>query len=224
MEVKKTTKADLTKKSTFFFSIGLAISMSLTLVAFEWKKYDGNILDLAGANVDQFDEILDIPITDLPPPPPPKIEQPQIVEIPDDEVIEEEIQVKFDVEVTEETKIEEITIVTEDPKEESDEILLIVEEEATPQGGLNAFYSYIQSNLKYPIQARRMGIEGRVFISFVVEKNGSITDVKILKGIGAGCDEEAVRIIANSPSWTPARQRGKAVRQRMTFPLNFTLS
>ncbi|CAN5233319.1 hypothetical protein BH23BAC1_BH23BAC1_32590 [soil metagenome] len=102
-----------------------------------------------------------------------------------------------------------------------DEIFTVVEEAARPEGGLDQYYQYIAQNLKYPAQARRMGVEGKVFVQFVVNKDGSISDVQAIKGIGAGCDEEAVRVIAASPNWIPARQRGKEVKLRMVIPITF---
>jgi protein TonB len=99
----------------------------------------------------------------------------------------------------------------------------IVEESAVPKGGLQAFYQFVGNNVKYPAQARRMGIEGRVFVEFVINRDGSLSEVKAIKGIGAGCDEEAVRIIQSAPAWNPAKQRGKTVRQRYTLPIIFKL-
>lgn len=224
MESKKFKHADLTHKSSFFFSLGLFITMLSVVLAFEWKQYDESLLDLTGATIDAFEETLEVPPTDLPPPPPPKIEQPQIVEIPDEEEIEEEIKVQFDVEVTEETKVEEIVIIAEEPKEEVDEVFLFVEDEAEFPGGKAAFLKYIGERIKYPSPARRMAVEGKVFVSFIVDKDGSLIEVKVEKGIGAGCDEEAVRVIQSAPRWKPARQRGKAVKQKMVVPIIFELS
>jgi protein TonB len=99
-----------------------------------------------------------------------------------------------------------------------------VEDPATFPGGIAAFYEYLKKNLNYPNQAKRMGIEGRVFVQFVVEKDGSLTDIHVVKGIGAGCDEEAVRVLKNSPKWKPGKQRGKAVRQKMIQNILFKLS
>jgi TonB family protein len=98
-----------------------------------------------------------------------------------------------------------------------------VEETATPVGGMANFYKYLGDNLRYPKLARRMGVEGKVFVQFVIEKDGSITDPIIFKGIGAGCDEEALRLIRESPKWNPGTQRGKPVRQRYTLPVIFKL-
>ncbi len=223
MEAKKTEKADLTKKSSFFFSIGLFITMILVVMAFEWKEADEGVMDLAGKRTDTFEETLEVPPTEQPPPPAPVIQQPQVVEVPDEEEIKEDIKVNLDVEVTEEAKVEQIVVQAEEPKEETDEIFTVVEESAAPKGGMAAFYKYVGEKIKYPAQARRMGIEGRVFVEFVINKDGSLSDVKAIKGIGAGCDEEAVRIIQSAPAWTPGKQRGKPVKQRYTLPIIFKL-
>lgn len=223
MEVKKTEKADLTNKSSFFFSIGLTITMVLVLMAFEWTDTEEGALDLVGKKTDAFEETMEVPPTEQPPPPAPVIQQPQVVEVPDEEEIKDDIKVNLDVEVTDETKVEEIVVQAEQPKEETDEIFTVVEESATPKGGMQAFYKYVGEKIKYPAQARRMGIEGRVFVEFVINKDGSLTDVKAIKGIGAGCDEEAERIVRSSPPWNPGKQRGKAVKQRYTLPIIFKL-
>jgi protein TonB len=223
MEAKKTEKADLTKKSGFFFSIGLFITMALVVSAFEWKEADEGVMDLTGKRTDTFEETLEVPPTEQPPPPAPVIQQPQVIEVPDEEEIKDDIKVNLDVEVTEEAKVEQIVVQAEEPKEETDEIFTVVEESAAPKGGMAAFYKYVGEKIKYPAQARRMGIEGRVFVEFVINKDGSLSDVKAIKGIGAGCDEEAVRIIQSAPSWNPGKQRGKAVKQRYTLPIIFKL-
>jgi protein TonB len=222
MEAKKTDKADLTKKSAFFFSIGLMFTMTLVLTAFEWRSKDDSIVEIKGKTTDNFEEVLEAPPTNQPPPPPPQIQAPVIVEVPDEEEIEEEIKVNLDIEVTQDTKVEEI-IVAEAPAEETDEIFTIVEESAAPKGGIGAFYTYVREKMKYPPQARRMGIDGKVFVEFVVNKDGSITDVRAVKGIGAGCDEEAIRVVQSAPAWTPGKQRGKPVKQRMVLPITFKL-
>lgn len=222
MEVKKTEKADLTTKSGFFFSIGLLLTMTLVVTAFDWKDYDENLVDLMGKTANTFEEMMEVPPTEQPPPPAPVVQQPQIVEVPDEEEIKEDLNIKFDVEVTEETKVEPVVVV-EAPAEEVDEIFTVVEETAAPKGGMPAFYKYVGDKMKYPAQARRMGVEGKVFVEFVIQKDGSISDVRAIKGIGAGCDEEAVRVVQSAPSWTPGKQRGKPVKQRMVLPITFKL-
>ncbi len=222
MEAKKTESADLTKKTGLFFNIGLVVTMSIIVFAFENKSYDDSDIASLGTVTDDFEDLLDIPPTEQPPPPPPKIQQPEIIEVPDEEEIEEEIEIDLDVEITEEDVIEEIEFV-EEPEEDADEIFLIVEQSAVPDGGMSAFYKYVQKKMKYPSQARRMGIEGRVFVEFVVDKDGTLISVKAIKGIGAGCDEEAVRVIKSHPKWSPGKQRGKAVKQKIVLPITFQL-
>lgn len=223
MEVKKYPHADLTKKTGLFFNIGLCLSLLLVITAFEWRFYDqGNLMDLALDNED-LEEILDIPVTEQPPPPPPVIQQPEIIEVPDEEEIEEEIEVNLDVEITEDAVFEDILFDDAPAEEEVEEIFQVVEDQPEPIGGMEAFYKYVSKNLDYPAQARRMGIEGRVFVQFVVDKDGSITDVVAIRGIGAGCDEEAVRVIKEAPKWKPGKQRGRAVKVRMVLPITFKL-
>jgi protein TonB len=224
MEPKKTEKADLTNKSWLFFNIGLVVTLLIVVMAFEYRSYDNADLKNMAKNTNVVEEILEIPPTEQPPPPPPKIQQPQIIEVPDEEEIKEEIKVEFDVEVTEDTKVEDIVVApVVEEKEDVDQIFLVVEETATPKGGMGAFYEFVRSKLKYPAQARRMGIEGKVFVEFVINRDGSIQDVRAIKGIGAGCDEEAVRVVQSAPPWNPGKQRGKAVRQRYVVPITFKL-
>jgi periplasmic protein TonB len=223
MELKKTEKADLGNKGGLLFNVGLVLSLLIIITAFEWRSFDdGSLVDL-GSVSDDFEEMIEVPPTDIPPPPPPKIQQPEIIEVPDEEEIEDEIKVEFDVEITDKTVIEELIISDAPDEEDFDQIFLVVEETATPKGGMAAFYEYVQKKMKYPAQARRMGIEGKVFVEFVVNKDGSISDVKYIRGIGAGCDEEAVRVIQSAPPWNPGKQRGKAVKQRMVLPIQFQL-
>lgn len=106
---------------------------------------------------------------------------------------------------------------------DADEVFMVVENQPEPEGGMGAFYEYISKNLRYPSQARSMGIEGKVFVQFVVDTDGSVTDVKVIKGIGGGCDEEALRVMENSPAWNPGLQREQAVKVRMVLPITFSL-
>ncbi len=227
IKVKRAKSKSENRYSNLFFSIGLCISLLFVITAFEWKFYDrGEIMDLGTLDA-EFENVVDIPPTEQPPPPPRKLEQPKIIEVPDEEEIMEEIKIDLDIEMTEEQVIEQRIfedIQFEEEKEETvDEIFTIVENQPEPVGGMSAFYDYVSKNLKYPGLARRNNIEGRVYIEFVVEKNGSLTDVKTLKGIGGGCDEEAVRIIESAPKWNPGKQRGRPVRVKMVLPILFRL-
>ncbi|MEE1143513.1 MAG: energy transducer TonB [Bacteroidales bacterium] len=104
-----------------------------------------------------------------------------------------------------------------------DEVFVVVEEQAEFPGGLDSMYAYIVKNLKYPELAKEKGIEGRVFVSFIIEKDGLISNVKLLRGIGGDCDEAAVKMVKNMPKWKPAKQRGKPVRCQFTLPIKFEL-
>lgn len=107
---------------------------------------------------------------------------------------------------------------------DDDAIFFVVEEQAEFPGGMEAMYAYIQKNLIYPEKAKEKGIEGRVFVQFVIEKDGSISNVKILRGIGGGCDEAAKEMVEKMPKWKPGTQKGKPVRCQFNLPINFELS
>jgi len=221
VEAKKNPKKVLFNKSGLFLSIGFNMSLLLVIIAFEWKSYDRvNLLEL-GQVKDYFVEITEVPITTQPPPPPLKVKPHEIIEVPDIEEIEEEIDIDLDVEMTEETVIEEIVFAELVEEEEIDEIFTIVEEIPSFVGGDLAFIKFLQTNLIYPEKARRMGLEGRVFVQFVVEKDGSVTNVKVLRGMGGDCNEEAIRVMQNSPKWLTGKQRGRPVRVQVVVPIIF---
>jgi protein TonB len=129
------------------------------------------------------------------------------------------------VDVKETTVIKEVVISEEVVVEEkADTIFEIVETPPTPPGGMSGWNKYLADNLKYPTQARRMGVEGTVILMFVINTDGSIQDVEVLRGISVECDNEAKKIVQNAPKWSPGKQRGKPVRTRMRLPIKFKLS
>ncbi len=210
--------------SRLFLLIGLVVSLGLSLVAFEWRFYEPKELLSLGAIQNDFNEILDIPLTEQAPPPPPQnMAVPNLVAVAD-EVLINEIELKIDVEITESELLKDIVyedVLFEPEAEKVEEIFDIVESPASPVGGMQAFYEYVASNLKYPASALRLGVSGKVFVQFVIEKDGSITDVKVLKGIEDACDAEAVRVVKSAPKWEPGRQRGRAVRVYQRLPIVF---
>jgi protein TonB len=222
MEAKKTDRADLTRKSTFFFSIGLLLALTFVTSAFEFSSYEGNVVDLRDRATDELDWMKDIPVTIQTPPPPPQPLAPTIIEVENEEIIDD-LLANVDVEATQQAALPELTVSAELPVEDADFIVVFAEESASPDGGIGAFYSYVKEKMKYPAPARRIGVEGKVFVEFIINKDGSISDVKTIKGIGAGCDEEAVRVVQAAPRWNPGKQRGKPVRQRMVLPIVFKL-
>ena len=108
--------------------------------------------------------------------------------------------------------------------ESGGEVFEVVEQQPEFKGGMEAFYHYLGNEIKYPLQARRMGIEGKVQVQFVVEKDGAISNVQAIEGIGAGCDKEAVRVVENADPFTPGKQLGMPVRVQMVLPVTFKLN
>lgn len=223
MEPKKYKKADLEGKKTYFFEVGLIIALLIVFGAFEMKSYDKQTIDLVQRVVDDTPEEI-IPITEHkpppPPPPPPKVVT-QIKIVEDDVEVEDEIEI--DAEADDETEVEEYIPVEEEEEIVEAEIFTVVESMPEFPGGTGELYKYLGTSIKYPPLAKESGIQGRVFVNFVVEPNGSISNVKVLRGIGGGCDEEAIRVVEAMPKWKPGKQRGKPVRVSYNLPIKFTL-
>lgn len=226
MEARKNPKYDLRQYKALFFNIGLVISLLMVIGAFEWRFYDDQDIMSNGTSNIEFVESMDIPVTEQPPPPPPKaLRNVKIIAVEDIEDIEEEIQINLDIEMTEDTEVEQLPEVMVDDveEEESDEVFLIVEQNPEPRGGMGAFYKHVNEHIKFPRQATTLGIEGKVFVQFVVAKDGKLTDIEVIRGIGGGCDEEAIRVVQIAPKWKAGKQRGRAVRVRMVLPITFKI-
>ena len=226
MESKKTEKADLENKKAIFFQIGLVVVLGLTLLAFEWKTYDKKIVETGTRQAAEVMEeiVMQTQQNTPPPPPPPPQQQTTVLEIVEnDKVIENEVNINA--EADEKTVVEEYKApVVEEKEVEEAEIFTVVEESPGFPGGDEARIKFLQENIKYPTMARESGIQGTVYVTFVVEKGGNVTDVKILRGIGGGCDEEAIRVIKAMPKWNAGKQRGKPVRVQFNMPIKFTLA
>jgi len=221
MEPKKAPAKDVHRLAHLFTSLGFLFSLAIITAAFEWKFYSDPAVDLRDLNFHSDTELLNIPVTDLTPPKPAtplvifveqKTEETEALNIPTIDLGTETIP-----EVVIPSHIE--------PEEVPDLPMRIVEESAKPHGGMEAFYVFVARQLdgKYPAMARRMGIHGYVFVEFVVERSGKVTDVRVVKGIGGGCDELAANAVEAAPAWQPGKQRGKPVRQRLTLPILFKL-
>lgn len=227
MEIKKSPKADLESKKLTFTLIGLVVTLFVIWRVFEYKSYDKQTLDGLQVSVEVMEEEM-VEITKQeqpkvqPPQPKPQVTQIQVVE--DDVEVEDEIDINAEVdqdEIIEEYEYEAPEIEEEEIVEA--EVFIVVEEMPEFPGGAAKMMEYIQSNLKYPMMARESDIQGRVFVNFVVEPDGSISNVNVMRGIGGGCDEEAVRVINSMPKWKPGKQRGSAVRVSFTVPIIFKL-
>ncbi len=225
MEEKKTPKANLESKRLMFTQIGLIISLIVAWAAFEYKSYDKRDLgDVIARDVAIDEEMTEITTQEQKPQPveaPPQ-QSTQIEIVKNDEKVDDNIDINADVDQGE--VIQEYvapTVVEEEVKEA--EIFTIVESMPEYPGGVEKLAEYLANNIKYPQLARETGTQGKVFVNFVVEPNGDVSNVKVLRGIGGGCDEEAVRVIKNMPNWKPGKQRGKAVRVSYMVPVNFVL-
>jgi len=225
MEEKKSPRANLENKKLMFIQIGLIISLLITWLAFEHKSYDKREIDpsLLNREVAVDEEMVEITKQEEQKPQPVEVPQQSTqIEIVENEVETEDLNINAEVEQNE---IIEEYIAPEVVEEEvvETEIFQIVEEMPQFPGGDAKLLEYVATHIKYPQIARETGIQGRVFVGFVVEPDGSVSNVKILRGIGGGCDEEAVRVIKSLPKWKPGKQRGKAVRVSYQIPVLFKL-
>ena len=225
MDKRKTEKADLEPKKSIFLEIGFVIALAVVFVGMEWKSYDKQEYDLMERVVDDTPEEI-IPITEqkVKPPPPKPPPQVTIINVVEDDV-EVEDDIEIDVDMDDDTEMEEyIPVIEEEEEIVEEKIFLVVEQMPSFPGGEVKMYGYISKNIVYPRRAKESLIKGVVYVSFVVEKDGTVTDVKSLRPLGGGCDEEAIRVIKSMPRWSPGKQRGKAVRVQYRMPIRFTLN
>lgn len=227
MEVKKSPKADLDSKRLTFALIGLVVSLFIVWRVFEIKSYDKRTLENLQRTVEIIEEeMVEVTKQEAPKPqhPAPKPQATQIQVVEDDVEVEDEIDINA--EVSQEEIIEEYVYEAPEIEEEEiveAEIFTVVEQMPEFPGGAAEMTRFIQKNIKYPMMARESDIQGRVYINFVVEPDGSVSNVTVMRGIGGGCDEEAVRIVNMMPKWNPGKQRGIAVRCSFTVPIVFRL-
>ncbi|MFP4447291.1 MAG: energy transducer TonB [Bacteroidales bacterium] len=228
MEVKKSPKADLEKKKSLFLEIGYIIAIGLALLAFEWTTQPEQKEGFTSEEEEEVEQE-QVPVTrqeqkkEPPPPPPESVEEINIVD--DDVEIEDELMLE-ETEADDDTETSYDSFGDEEEEEEDDEGEIFMKVEDMPEfrgGGINGFRNYIQKNLKYPNVAAENGIEGTVFVKFVVDEDGSISNVEVMRGVDPALDEEAVRAIRDAPEWEPGKQRGKPVRVQFTIPIVFKL-
>ena len=225
MDKRKTQKSDLEGKQMIFIEIGLVVALAVSLLAFEWKKYDISKVEIAGRDAVELVEELVLQTKQEVKPPPPKqmVQTTTLLNIVENKV-EVETDIMINVEDDNTAPLPE-WVAPEIGEEVIDEaeIFLIVEKDPTFPGGDAARLKYLRDNVKYPQMARESGIQGTVFLSFVIEPSGAVSNVKVLRGIGGGCDEEAVRVIKNMPKWSAGEQRGQKVRVQFSMQVKFTL-
>ena len=227
MEVKKSPKADLEPKKTVFMQIGLVVVLSLVFIAFEWTSTNVDVNTGLMIDDDAVEEEI-IPITRQeevkppPPPPPPKVTD--VLNIVENDVELEEELIIEDTEMDQDTEIDFSDINIEDDSAGDDApVFFIVEDMPEFPGGESALHKYLGTEVKYPVIAQENGIQGRVYVKFVVNVDGQVANVEIARGVDPSLDKEALRVVKAMPKWKPGKQRGKAVRVSYTVPINFVL-
>ncbi len=228
MEIKKSERADLEKGKGTSLLIGFVIALGVMFVALEWtqREVEDNSELYTARDVSLNEEM--IPIT-LPekktvPPPPAAVTKAEIIEIVEDDAdIEEDIMASTEDNV-EWVDIDEYDVVTVEPEPEEEEIFMVVEDQPEFPGGTAALLEYLRKNIKYPAICRENNIQGRVLVTFIVNKDGAIVEPEVVKSVNPSLDKEALRVISQMPNWKPGSQRGKPVRVKYTVPVNFRLN
>ena len=234
MQLKKNEKVDLTKNSSLYFVIGLATILFISWQAIEWKTYEKDLYGYEALNVDDEDDE-EIPITEQlktpPPPPPPPPPAPEVIEIVEDEEEVEETVIEST--ETDEDEIVEIVEVEEE-YDDVDVPFAVIEdvpifpgcEKVSKSERRKCFQEkmnkHIRKNFRYPEIAQEMGIQGRVYVNFIIAKDGQITNIR-MRGPDKNLEKEAKRIIAKLPNMTPGKQRGRPVRVPFSIPITFRL-
>lgn len=223
MELKKSPEVDLDRNKGLFTLIGLVVVLGILLSAFEYRASNDSVASLGELGNANLEEEI-IPITrqeEVKPPPPPKPQVIEILEIVEDDVeIEEELEME-DSEADQNTVVEAVEM----EEETSDEVFqfAIIEDKPGFPGGDAALMKFLGTNTKFPQIAKENGIEGRVYVQFVIDKKGKVTDVEILRGVDPYLDKEALRVVKSMPDWSPGKQRGKPVKVAYQVPINFKL-
>lgn len=226
MEIKKSPKADLQNKKGLFLEIGLAIALGFTIFVFSWSQGEKVVEKFDMGVVKVEEEMVEITRQDQKPPEAP---QAKTISVTADvlRVVKNDAKISTDFNFTDfdaDAAIEVPKAKVVEEKFVEEEIFLTAETMPSFQGGdLNAFRTWVQKQLKYPIVAQENGIQGRVALSFVVGKDGSLKDVKVLQSPDKTLGEEAVRVVSSSPKWSPAKQRGNPVQLRYTLPVDFKI-
>lgn len=224
MNTKKSAQQELESWKGTFLKLGMIISMLFVLFAFQYKVFE-RVVPVFERPPDSMleEEFPDITIPKPPAPPPPDMGE--IVTAPDDEIKEEYIP-EIDIEAFPNQPVPDFPDIVYVEPEVPEDNLVHIRPEIMPEfpGGEQALYAFLYSQIKYPPLARELNIQGRVFIGFIIEKDGSVSNVHVMRGIGGGCDEEAVRAVSNMPRWNPGRMGTQPVRVTYSLPVVFKLN
>ena len=227
MEVKKSPQADLENKKTTNLLIGAILVLSVLFIGFEWSERDKKVTTDTGIQEVVFEEEI-IPITEQeqpkqapPPPEAPKVEEVLEIMDNDSQVEESTIQASDDTQAAVEVKYTPVEVEEEEVEEQ--QIFQVVEEMPEFPGGMGECMKFLAKNIKYPTVAQENGVQGRVIVQFVVNRDGTIVDPVVMRGVDPYLDKEALRVISMMPKWKPGKQRGKEVRVKYTVPVMFRL-
>ncbi|MDR2010075.1 MAG: energy transducer TonB [Bacteroidales bacterium] len=232
MKPKKTSKANLSRKRMLFLELGLVVSLAMCLWAFEYSVEDISINAMGAMSNNGFIEP-DMPVIDLtePEPEPEPETKPELIieefNVKDDNEEVGDIDFKpTDADEKTKTNVKIVDSSFEMPEEkEIDPIIWeLVEDKPEFPGGETALFKFIRDNTKYPERAKSIGIEGRVYIEFVIDKDGKVSNIKVAHGVDELLDSEAIRVVSKMPDWKPGKQRGKAVPVKYIVPFRFKLS
>ncbi|MEE0991008.1 MAG: energy transducer TonB [Paludibacteraceae bacterium] len=227
MEIKKSPKADLENKKMMAVLIGLVMALGIMYIAFEWSQNEITVYEEALQGPVEIDEEM-VEVTfreETPPPPPPPQPETVLSDIIDIQDNEAEVETtEFNSEDEADARVE-IQAPIAPPEEEEEEQVIHIRVEKMPEfpGGQDALNRFLVRNIKYPLLAQENGIQGRVVCQFVVNSDGSIVDISVVRGVEESLDKEAIRVIKSMPKWTPGRQGGKSVRVKYTLPIRFKL-
>ena len=226
MEIKKSQHADLEAKKGIFFEVGLILALGLSLAAFEWNSPLKQIIVNTPWQFIMEEVVIKNTVNDDPKPAPKPVASPIIRIVENTTVITEELNISSEIK-PDEIQPEYLAPVParlEEEKPIAEETpFIIVERMPEFPGGMNALQEFLAKNTRYPEDAKVTGIQGTVYLYFVVEKDGSISNIKTLRGIGGGCAEEAERVLKSMPKWKPGNQFGKPVRVSFNVPVIFRL-
>jgi len=223
MQLKKNPSASLEDKKFTYVLLGFVFVLSVCYVALEWTEKEVTKYEVADSEF-AFEEEIDIQQTSQetpPPPPPPAVQEVEVLNVVEDDVETEEIEINTEDDKTE--VVIQAPVQIEEEEEEDNVVFVIVENKPEFPGGDAALMKFISESIKYPVIAQENGIQGRVICQFVVNKDGSIVDINVVRSVDPSLDKEAVRVIKSMPKWKPGKQRGKAVRVKFTLPIVFRL-
>ncbi|OAV70190.1 hypothetical protein Barb6XT_00030 [Bacteroidales bacterium Barb6XT] len=229
MEIKKSPKASLEGDKSMSFLMGMIIGLAILFVGFEWGNREIKIASASeGVSDIRAEEEIEITRQDDTPPPPPPPPAPVVVEVlnvVDDNVNLEQQDILSSEDNLKSAQNQTYTppVVVEEEEESEQQIFTVVEKMPEFPGGQAALLKFLATSIKYPVIAQENGIQGRVTVSFVVNKDGSVVDAEVVRGVDPSLDKEALRVVGIMPKWSPGEQRGKPVRVKYTVPVTFRL-